>query len=111
MSTIDDLLRDDLRGRTAYGAPQLDVPVALNTGANSGATFCSLYGSHQPYDAATLRALYPTHRDYVTAAILRPLGMSATSSRLEAPMRPVFRRSWPSRNFATVQPLSCSCTR
>ncbi|GAA1094506.1 histidinol-phosphate transaminase [Nocardiopsis composta] len=27
-------LRDDLRGRTPYGAPQLDVPVALNTNEN-----------------------------------------------------------------------------
>jgi histidinol-phosphate aminotransferase len=27
-------LRDDLRGRTAYGAPQLDVPVRLNTNEN-----------------------------------------------------------------------------
>ncbi|MDA2810701.1 histidinol-phosphate transaminase [Nocardiopsis sp. RSe5-2] len=31
----DDLpIRDDLRGRTPYGAPQLDVPVALNTNEN-----------------------------------------------------------------------------
>lgn len=29
------LLRADLRGRTAYGAPQLDVPVQLNTNENS----------------------------------------------------------------------------
>lgn len=28
-------LRDDLRGRTPYGAPQLDVPVLLNTNENS----------------------------------------------------------------------------
>ena len=28
MTTIDDLpIRDDLRGLTPYGAPQLDVPV------------------------------------------------------------------------------------
>ncbi|MGQ0465951.1 MAG: histidinol-phosphate transaminase [Sporichthyaceae bacterium] len=27
-------LREDLRGRTAYGAPQLDVPVRLNTNEN-----------------------------------------------------------------------------
>ncbi len=27
-------LRDDLRGRSAYGAPQLDVPVRLNTNEN-----------------------------------------------------------------------------
>jgi len=33
---LDDLpLRDDLRGRTPYGAPQLDVPVRLNTNENS----------------------------------------------------------------------------
>ena len=35
MSTIEGLLREDLRGRTAYGAPQLDVPVALNTNESS----------------------------------------------------------------------------
>ncbi|WP_216208336.1 histidinol-phosphate transaminase [Amycolatopsis aidingensis] len=33
--TLDELpLRDDLRGRTPYGAPQLDVPVRLNTNEN-----------------------------------------------------------------------------
>ena len=32
---IQQLLREDLRGRTPYGAPQLDVPVALNTNENS----------------------------------------------------------------------------
>jgi histidinol-phosphate aminotransferase len=32
---LDDLpLRDDLRGRTPYGAPQLDVPYLLNTNEN-----------------------------------------------------------------------------
>lgn len=32
---LDDLpLREDLRGRTPYGAPQLDVPVLLNTNEN-----------------------------------------------------------------------------
>lgn len=35
MSEIEKLLREDLRGRTPYGAPQLDVPVALNTNENS----------------------------------------------------------------------------
>ena len=34
-TTVDAMLRADLRGRTAYGAPQLDVPVALNTNENS----------------------------------------------------------------------------
>ncbi len=32
---VSNLLRDDLRGRTAYGAPQLDVAVRLNTNENS----------------------------------------------------------------------------
>ena len=36
MTTMDDLpLRDELRGLTAYGAPQLDVAVRLNTNENS----------------------------------------------------------------------------
>jgi histidinol-phosphate aminotransferase len=35
MTGIDDLpLRDDLRGLTAYGAPQLDVAIRLNTNEN-----------------------------------------------------------------------------
>jgi histidinol-phosphate aminotransferase len=34
-SSVSDLLRPDLWGRTAYGAPQLDVPVPLNTNENS----------------------------------------------------------------------------
>ena len=34
--SLDDLpLRDDLRGQSAYGAPQLDVAVRLNTNENS----------------------------------------------------------------------------
>ncbi|QGN57046.1 histidinol-phosphate transaminase [Nostocoides sp. HKS02] len=35
MTGIEHLLRPDLRGATAYGAPQLDVPVRLNTNENS----------------------------------------------------------------------------
>ncbi len=34
-ATVEAMLRPDLRGRTAYGAPQLDVAVALNTNENS----------------------------------------------------------------------------
>jgi histidinol-phosphate aminotransferase len=34
-TALSELLRPDLRGRTAYGAPQLDVPVPLNTNENS----------------------------------------------------------------------------
>jgi histidinol-phosphate aminotransferase len=36
VTTIDDLpIRDDLRGKSPYGAPQLDVAVRLNTNENS----------------------------------------------------------------------------
>ncbi|AKU16645.1 histidinol-phosphate transaminase [Luteipulveratus mongoliensis] len=35
MSEIRALLREDLQGRTPYGAPQLEVPVALNTNESS----------------------------------------------------------------------------
>ena len=34
MSGLDRLLREDLRGRTPYGAPQIDVAVRLNTNEN-----------------------------------------------------------------------------
>ncbi|MFC4335046.1 histidinol-phosphate transaminase [Salininema proteolyticum] len=32
---IEALLREDLRGKSPYGAPQIDVPVALNTNENA----------------------------------------------------------------------------
>ncbi len=39
VTSLDDLpLRDDLRGQQPYGAPQLDVPVRLNTNENSHPT-------------------------------------------------------------------------
>lgn len=43
------------------------VPTARNTGMNSGTTnrFCFLYGSHEPFDQETLRALYPSQDRYV----------------------------------------------
>jgi acetyl esterase/lipase len=44
------------------------VPTGTNTGVNSGGgRFCGLYGSHEPFDAATLARLYPTHDAYITA--------------------------------------------
>jgi hypothetical protein len=41
------------------------VPTATNSGINRGEGFCRLYGSHYPFDAATLAALYPSNEDYV----------------------------------------------
>jgi len=43
------------------------VPTAANTGLNSGAGFCRLFGSHEPFDAATVAKLYPSHAAYVGA--------------------------------------------
>jgi hypothetical protein len=43
------------------------VPTATNTGLNSGPGFCILFGTHQPFDDATLAALYRNHGQYVSA--------------------------------------------
>jgi hypothetical protein len=48
---------------------QVDVPVALNTGDNSGESFCRLFGTHVPFDDATLERLYPSHGAYVSRVI------------------------------------------
>jgi hypothetical protein len=45
---------------------QLAVPLATNTGENSGSGFCYLYGSYTPFDQATLDFLYPNHGSYVS---------------------------------------------
>jgi alpha/beta hydrolase family protein len=42
------------------------VPTATNTGVNSGPGFCVTFGSYQPFDLATLDALYPNHGTYVS---------------------------------------------
>ena len=44
---------------------QLAVPLATNTGENSGPGFCYLYGSYTPFDQATLDSLYHNHHSYV----------------------------------------------
>jgi len=43
------------------------VPTATNTGLNTGPGFCFLFGSHEPFDEATLAALYRNHGKYVSA--------------------------------------------
>ena len=43
------------------------VPTATNTGINTGSGFCRLYGSSEPFEAAMLAKLYPTHAEYVDA--------------------------------------------
>jgi Alpha/beta hydrolase domain len=46
---------------------QVAVPTALNTGSNSGPSFCLLFGTHVPFDDALLRSLYPNHGSYVSS--------------------------------------------
>jgi hypothetical protein len=43
------------------------VPTGVNTGQNTGPSFCRLYGSHVDFDQAKLASLYPTHKAYVDA--------------------------------------------
>jgi hypothetical protein len=57
--------------RDAYGnalggirLADLAVPTATNTGVNTGASFCSLYGSHVPFAPEVVSQLYPTHAAY-----------------------------------------------
>jgi hypothetical protein len=62
------LIARDADGNSSGGGIRLAgiaVPVAQNTGANTGPGFCWLYGSHVPFDQAKLAALYPTHAAYV----------------------------------------------
>jgi hypothetical protein len=48
---------------------QVAVPTALNTGDNSGPSFCRLFGTHRPFDQATLDALYPNRGRYVSRVV------------------------------------------
>jgi len=60
------IARDELR--LALGGiriADLEVPTALNTGTNTGPAFCVLFGTHIPFEPATLDMLYPNRRTYV----------------------------------------------
>jgi len=48
---------------------QVVVPTALNTGDNSGPSFCLLFGTHRPFDRETLDALYPNRGRYIAAVV------------------------------------------
>jgi hypothetical protein len=69
-----DFFRDGRQAGTAYRRPpRLRTRSSGLRGAASGgeggwgAPHCRLYGSHEPFDEATLRRLYPTHEAYVAA--------------------------------------------
>jgi hypothetical protein len=59
----------DADGNSSGGGIRLAaiaVPIAVNTGQNTGPGFCWLYGSHVAFDKTKLESLYPTHAAYVT---------------------------------------------
>ena len=45
---------------------QVSVPTALNTGSNSGPSFCILFGTHVPFGDTQLASLYRNHGRYVS---------------------------------------------
>jgi hypothetical protein len=46
--------------------PQVDAPVAKLSGlGQTGASFCSIFGTTKPFDAATLATKYPSHAAFV----------------------------------------------
>jgi hypothetical protein len=65
--------------------PAVDVPVAVHSGVSTAtggnAFFCGLFGSTVPFDAATLRSLYPDHQDYV-AKVTASAGQAVTAGFL-----------------------------
>ncbi|MEU9735663.1 alpha/beta hydrolase domain-containing protein [Streptomyces sp. NPDC048002] len=67
---------DGTKARDAHGIAlggvrlsQVEVPTALNTGDNTGETFCVLFGTHVPFTAGQLDGLYPTHAGYVARVV------------------------------------------
>jgi hypothetical protein len=76
----DDAFARDAHGNVLGGirVAAHAVPTATNTGINAGSSFCRLYGSHEPFDAATVAALYPSHADYMAAV------SEAVAANLEA---------------------------
>jgi hypothetical protein len=67
---------DGTKARDAHGLAlggirlsQLAVPTAVNTGDNSGESFCRLFGTYQPFDETTLDGLYRTHVGYVARVV------------------------------------------
>jgi hypothetical protein len=101
------IVRDEL-GLALGGIrlPEVEVPIALNTGVNSGATFCVLYGTYQPFAAETIRSLYPNHWDYVrqVSAVARDNqrdGYIDRSAALEMSLEALFADVPPSADVDT----------
>lgn len=64
---IDGNVMRDERGNILGGIrlPQLEVPIAINTGVNSGSDFCYLFGTHEPFKQEILNSLYSSKASYL----------------------------------------------
>ena len=89
--SVSDLLRLDLQGRTAYGAPQLDVPVPLNTNENSYAVPQDVVDAivSSVAEIATGLNRYPDRefvrlRDDLAAYLTRTTGVAVTAEQVWA---------------------------
>src|SRR6201999_1300549 len=81
-------LREDLRGRTPYGAPQLDVPIRLNTNENPYPPPPELVAAAAAEVAATLHR-YPDRdaialRTELAAYLASSTGMPVTVANVWA---------------------------
>jgi hypothetical protein len=83
----DNKIARDARGNALGGirTPAVDVPISTLDGtlAPGKSVICSLFGSTTPFDAATLKALYPTHADYV--AKVRAAALAAVNNHVLLP--------------------------
>jgi len=69
LGTDGKTIQRDTRGNMLGGirvAP-FAVPVAVDSGINTGAGTCFLNGNHEPFTTDVLKALYPTRDAYFTA--------------------------------------------
>ena len=59
----------DAHGNVTGGVrtPYLEVPTSTWMGNSTGPSFCRIAGHEKPFDAAKLKALYPSHQAYVAA--------------------------------------------
>ncbi len=71
VTTDGAVIQRDTYGNALGGIrlSEFAIPTALNSGANTGAAFCILYGTYIPFEQSVIDQLYPTHGSYVVPAI------------------------------------------
>jgi hypothetical protein len=69
IETVGNVIQRDEFGNALGGIRMAEfaVATATNTGANSGAAFCVLYGRYLPFTTEQINTLYPNHGRYVMA--------------------------------------------